>query len=391
VQEKIWKKLSKRILFIIDTLQTGGAEKSLLEICSRFKKYQAVFFTLFPGEELKAAFEKKGIAVKQFHFKPSYQFSKMARHIAADIQAEAPLLIHSTLFRADMVARQLKKQEHIPLVNSLVNNSYSRARYHSISFSQKLKLKVIQYWDAYTSHRADAFIANSDTVKQSHVQALGIAADKIQVIYRGRDAMQFSSVKQEEVEALWQTFNTRGKTVFLNVSRLLPRKAQLDLISAFHKVYQKHSKVMLLIAGEGDYRATLQKEIQALGLSQQVLFLGNRRDIPVLLKLANYFVFPSRYEGLPGALIEAMLARTPIIASAIPENLECVSSESALLFPAGDVQALAAQMFQAMQDTDWQTRTEKAYAYALQHFEINNIAAQYEDYYDALLMNSKRE
>jgi glycosyltransferase involved in cell wall biosynthesis len=62
-----------------------------------------------------------------------------------------------------------------------------------------------------------------------------------------------------------------------------------------------------------------------------------------------------------------------------------VNEEMALLFPAGNVEVMADQMVKALQHTDWKVRSEKAYAYALDHFEINRIAAQYEAVYDQLL------
>lgn len=137
------------------------------------------------------------------------------------------------------------------------------------------------------------------------------------------------------------------------------------------------------MAGEGSYRPVLEQEIKNLNLEHAVKLLGNRSDVPVLLKLTDYFIFPSHYEGLPGALIEAMFSKTPILASSIPENLECVNEETTLLFPAGNVEAMTGQMINALQTKDWEVRTEKAYA--LQHFEISSIAAQYEAEYDLLL------
>lgn len=100
--------MRKRIVFLIDTLQRGGAETSLLEITSHFKKFEPVFIQLFKGDELKSEFDQKGIQVIQFDFDPSYRFHKVARAILPEIQRLNPLLIHSTLFRADMTARVLK-------------------------------------------------------------------------------------------------------------------------------------------------------------------------------------------------------------------------------------------------------------------------------------------
>ncbi|HMP98981.1 MAG TPA: glycosyltransferase [Cyclobacteriaceae bacterium] len=374
------------IAFIIDTLQTGGAEKSLLEITARFKKYKPVFFQLYPGDALLQDFKKTGIEVKQFNFKPDYNFKETAQRIAPALSAAQPDLIHSTLFRADMVSRHLSKRMNIPLINSLVNNSYSWQRYKAMSLAGRLKLFGIQWWDRFTSKQVDLFISNSRAIQETNAKALNIPAHKIKVIYRGRDINQFHLVSEAQVYEERQRLGVQSKKVFLNVSRLLDRKGQLDLVQAYHKVYQQNSDTILLVAGEGVYRYALEQEIEKLNLRGSVVLLGNRTDVPVLLKLADYFVFPSHYEGLPGALIEAMFSKTPIIASAIPENIECVSSDLALFFPAGNVDALAERMLTALDCKDWQTRIEMIYNFALQHFEINKIADQYEATYDQLLL-----
>lgn len=377
--------MKRVVLFIIDTLQTGGAEKSLLEITAKFRNYHPVFFQLYPGNALHADFAKANIEVREFNLKPGYHFKANAQQVLPDALSLRPVLIHSSLFRSDMVARHLSAELGVPLVNSLVNNSYSKKRYAALSAVGKLKLLGIQLWDRLTAPHVDLFISNSFAIKETNAKALGISSKKIEVIYRGRDSRLFSSVDAAETTALKTSMNVGSKKVFLNVSRLLDRKGQLDLIRAFDQVHKQRQDVMLLIAGDGAYRNILESEVTKLGLIDSILLLGNRKDVPALLKAADFFVFPSHYEGLPGALIEAMFARTPVIVSAIPENLECVDEQSALLFPAGDQDQLAAQMIRALEDTGNAVRAKRAYEHALANFEINQIATRYETAYDGLL------
>lgn len=374
-----------KVLYLIDTLQTGGAERSLLEISSRLKKYKPFFFQLFPGDDLLEDFKKKGIGVKQFGLRPGYNFKRYARRILPEVIALQPDIIHSTLFRADMVGRSLGKLTDLPLVNSFVNNTYGRARYTKLAPVGKLKLAGIQFWDKLTTSSVDLFISNSKSIKDANIKALDISPNRVEVVHRGRNANDFTSVSASETMQRRESMGLFDKYVFLNVSRLLDRKGQLDLIKAFHQVHQQFPDSVLLIAGEGSFRTILENEISKLGLQHSVKLLGDRKDIPQLLSLADYFVFPSYYEGLPGAIIEAMLSRTPIVASAIPENLECIDATMALLFEPGDVEALATQMEKAIEYKHWHQRTEKAFNYAIEQFEISKIASQYEAVYDRLL------
>jgi glycosyltransferase involved in cell wall biosynthesis len=375
----------KKILFILDTLQTGGAEKSLLEITSKFKKYKPVFFQLHPGSALLNEFQKRGIEVQGFNLTPGYNFNSYAKQILSEVVKLEPALIHSSLFRSDMVARHLKKKINVPLVNSLVNNSYSLHRYRTLDFPGKLKLKAIEYWDRLTAKNVDLFISNSETIKLTNLKALRISPKKIKVVYRGREAKSFSILEEHQLNELKLQLGLSNRTIFLNVSRLLDRKGQLDLIRAFHLVHQQIPNASLVIAGEGSFRATLEHEIRQSGLSSVVQLLGNRNDVSALLQLADFFVFPSHYEGLPGALIEAMFSKISIIASSIPENLECVNDKTALLFPIGDVKQLAAKMMEAIGDVKWIARKHSAFEFAMDNFEISKIAAQYESAYDDLL------
>lgn len=377
----------RKILFLIDTLETGGAEKSLLEITKRFKKFEPVFVHLFPGISLKAQFEEAGIEVRSMNYPVNYDFKSIARQLIPIVKEVNPVLIHSTLFGSDMVARILKKEINIPIINSLVNNSYSKRRYKELGINAKIKLFLIQNWDRITSQKVDMFISNSQAIKLTNSEALNIPLDRIKVIYRGRDPHVFKSVTVQDTELIRKKLSLDNKKIFLNVSRLLPRKGQRDLLIAYKQVYSLYPDSKLVIAGEGDYRPFLQNLINKLGLNDNVILLGNRTDIPTLLKTADFFVFPSHYEGLPGALIEAVFAKGFIITSNIPENLECVLEDSVMTFQVGDIEDLKNQMIKVLQDNHLRPDIEKGYEFAIKNFSIRNVVTQYENTYDELLRN----
>lgn len=379
--------MKKNIIFLIDSLQTGGAEKSLLEITARFREYTPIFLPLFPGDRLKPLFDKAGIRTLPCGLPRNYKFNAIARQVYPEIKKLNPAIIHSTLFHSDMVARQLKNKLDVPLINSFVNNSYSKDRYAKLSATLKVKLYGIQLWDRWTANKADLFISNSQTIKQTNADALKIPLNKIKVIYRGRSADKFSPLPEARKEAIQKSLGIEGKKIFLNVSRLLERKGQKDLLTAFQKVKERYADSVLLIAGEGAYSNELENKIAELNLGDAVSLLGNRDDVPDLLRVADYFVFPSYFEGLPGALIEAMMAKIPIIASEIPENLECISPEVALLHRPGRIAELANKMIEAI-ETDkkqWDIKGHLAYKKAMDSFDIHSIARQYESAYNELI------
>lgn len=373
-----------KIVFIIDTLEVGGAEKSLLAITSRFKNYHPLFIQLFRGDSLKSQFEKEGIDVISLNLRADYNFQQMAESVKEAMKGLDITLIHSTLFRSDQVARIVGNDLNVPLVNSLVNNSYAKVRYRKMSFIQKLKLKYIEHLDKRSADKVDLFISNSNAIKESNAKALKISKDKIKVIFRGRELKTFNQIAS--TDSIKEELNLSNEKIFLNVSRLLDRKGQLDLIEAFHQFSRTEKNAVLLVAGEGQYRNILEHRINELNLNSTVKLLGNRSDILALLQLADYFIFPSHYEGLPGSLIEAMMSKIPIIAADIPENLECVSAENSLVFPVGNINELTKTMLEA-QTIEWSQKIEKAYQFASENFDIDKIAEEYERTYDELLEN----
>jgi glycosyltransferase involved in cell wall biosynthesis len=380
-----------KILYIVDTFETGGAEKSLLDIAMHNPAVNSVFVTIYQGNALAQTAQQAGIKVHTLNIQDKYGFDKAVELLKPIIASEKPDIIHATLFRSDIITRKLKKQLNIPLISSLVNNSYNKARYQKLPLIGKLKLFYIQQWDARTAKKVDYFISNSETIKVSNAKALHIDLNKIKVIYRGRQLSKFTSLNEETTQKLKEAWLIKpNEAVVLNVSRLLDRKGQLDLLNAIEKNREQFENSKFLIAGEGPYRNTLEKYIAAHHLSDKVRLLGNRNDIPDLLNLAQVFVFPSHYEGLPGALIEAMMAQKIIVCSDIPENKECVTSNEALFFKKGNSDDLAQKLTEVLSNIyTFSHLGINARKTAIDKFSIENVVKQYNDCYRQVIQNYK--
>lgn len=376
----------KRVLFVFDTLNTGGAEKSILEIVSRFRKYHPIVCHLYPGSELKQLFENAGIEVISLQTPGHYNFLTALRSFEQVVSSVKPQIVHSTLFRADIVSRLAKIRNHLPLISSLVNNSYHATRFRNASLTLYLKLRGIQLLDALTAKNVDIFVSNSEAIRTENSKKLAIPLNKIRVIYRGRASKDFGILPEIDQQDLKRNLSLLSGPILLNVSRLLDRKGQLDLIRAFKDIVSEYPGAFLIIAGEGPFRARLETEIKKLNLTDKVHLLGNRRDIPALLKISDAFVFPSYYEGLPGALIEAMFAQIPIVASDIPENLECVDRDSAYLYPVGHIEALVTAVKMCISQPEKSAAQAKlGLTAANEKFRIEEIAMRYEMLYDEVL------
>ncbi|MGM0933363.1 MAG: glycosyltransferase [Bacteroidota bacterium] len=375
----------KNVLYIIDTLQMGGAEKSLLDITHRFQKYQPIFLTLFKGNYLKPAFLKKNIKVIALDQDKNVSEEILVSLVQEHIEILQPVIVHATLLQSCLISRKLsRKTIEFKLINSLVNNTYSFQRYKTLNPIRALKLFKTQLRDTMSASKVNCFFSNSQTIKDTTSKSIFLDSNKIIVIYRGRDSELF---KRDANQKLKDSIFPGFEKIFLNVGRLIPQKGQKDLIEAF-ALYLKEGglKDGLAIAGSGPDLKKLRKLAMDLNIIDHVKFLGRRNDIPDLLAISDFFVFPSYYEGLPGSLIEAIFSRTPIIASDIPENKECVGKNTTLIYKSGMVKNLVEKLLYARKNPEeMQLKVDAGYTHALKNFQIQEISRIYENQYDRLL------
>jgi glycosyltransferase involved in cell wall biosynthesis len=384
-----------KLLFTQDALVNAGAERSHLEILSRFSEQTEVSFVYFyPKHELKEEYEKAGIRVIFFDIPESYHFPLAISRLVKLIKAEKPDLLVSCLWRADQITRIASWITDVPLVGTLVNDSYSPLAWKD---KKELKYKIVHWLDRWTASIPIHWIANAQALADSHRPTLRLDASKISVVYRGRSipsvlasaAMQSvdHSAKLETDCFVVPPRNDAGVSSsefafrFLSYGRLLERKGFQDAICAFAIVVRKYSHCTLTIYGEGPYRTQLEALIHDLNLREQVTLPGKVSNPTVLLTTADCFLFPSWYEGFSGALVEAMMAGIPIIASDIPMNLEAVDSEeSALIFKVKSIDSLSEKMALAIENPKLMNKLgASARVKAVKLFSINEIAFQYEE------------
>ncbi len=133
--------------------------------------------------------------------------------------------------------------------------------------------------------------------------------------------------------------------VVLTVARMTAQKGHDTLIGAWPAVLASRPSARLVLAGDGPLRDSLRERAQALGVGQSILFLGYRDDVPDLLGAADVFALPSLFEGLPLAVLEAMAAGLPVVATATGGTDEAVlDGVSGLLVSPGNAPALAAAL-----------------------------------------------
>lgn len=391
MDEKTGKALKNKVLFVIDNIGGSGAERSLIEIAKNLKRYEPVFVHVYQIDILKQSLLDAGIYVHSLNIPEPRNFAEAAKALAKVYDEEKPDIIHSTLYKSDIVTRRLRDRYDIPLVSSFVNNSYSKLRFEKMSLTMKLKMRLVQLYDTYTSRKVDFFFSNSETIKRSKGRSTLVNPKKIKVIHRGRNIESFTNDFDDQVlRNLKQSLGVENKKILLNVGRMIERKGQMDLVNAMPEILTQEPNAVLLIAGHGSFEVELKKRVKKLNLEENVQILGRRHDVPELLALADVFVFPSYFEGLPGSLIEAMLAENLIVCSDIPENQECVTPESAIFFERANVPQIAERITYALKNQEsLQVIRKEARRMAVEKFDVRKIAREYEDTYDMIIEKAK--
>ena len=135
---------------------------------------------------------------------------------------------------------------------------------------------------------------------------------------------------------------SREQPAFLMIAEFNPGKRHRDALHAFARL--KERAAILLFAGSGRLMPAMERLATALKIRDRVRFLGYRRDIPTLIRASIATVLPSEREGLPRSIMESLALAVPAVAADIRGIRDLVDEQSGLLFPVGDVEALAAAM-----------------------------------------------
>ena len=278
-------------------------------------------------------------------------------------------------------------------MTNLVNTSYDLARRQDPNIRLS-RLRIVRYVDAWTARRLTThFHAISEAVEASAVEHLGIDADRVTVIPRGRDRHRLGQPGAGRAQSVRDSLGVAADTrLLLTVGRQEFQKGHEYLIRAFAAVRDDHPAARLMIAGrQGHMSDRLAALVDELELGESVDLLGHRPDVADLLCAADLFVFPSLYEGLGGALIEASAMGLPIVASDLPALREVVDEyRNASLVPPGDAERLADAIGRLLDDPKtMQAFGDHSLVVFEDRFQLDPLAADLADLLMTVAVNGR--
>jgi len=344
----------------IDTARTwrGGQQQVLLTVLGlRARGHRAVLVAHREGELFRRASEGPDLVplapVNEVDLATAWKLSKIIRQWKPEIvHAHDPHAV-------SMASLALSFGAPDPRPTTIASR---RVDFHlqSHTFSQ------------WKYRQMDGFIAASHAIKDILV-ADGIPSGRIEVVHDGIDVEKIQHRPAIDLHA--EYWLPHGVPVIVNVGALVGHKGQKYLIDAMPIVLREVPDAHLVIFGEGDLRAPLEKQIKQLSLGKRALLPGFREDVMSLMKSADLFVMSSVTEGLGSAVLDAMAMGHAVVgtkAGGIPEAV--IHEETGLLVEPADPKALAAAIVRMLKDADLRKQFgEAGRARVTEHFGVDRL------------------
>jgi len=359
-----------RIAMMIETDGPGGAEVMLIQLSEELRRRGHSVTPVGPirGEGwLSGRLRSLGFDRRTFHLRRPldpvclFELTRMLRELRVDV-------VHSHEFTMAVYGGAAARWLGVPHVVTLHGNE---------SVMEVWRRRAALRWSFRSSR---AFVAVSDHGRTQMQVRLGLPEGAVRVIPNG------VPVREGERELTRRKLGVDDDEVLiLTVGNLRRRKGHAVLLEALAELQRSGcgAPFQLAVAGDGRQRENLTQLTRELGLGDRVHLLGHRDDIPDLQAASDIFAMPSYWEGMPLAILEAMIIGKAIVASnvgGIPEMLR--AGESGLLVPAGDPLALASALRELIEDPALRQRVgAAARRHAEAEFHVSVMADRYEHLY----------
>lgn len=350
-----------RVLFLIDSLRMGGAETVTVALLRHFDRTRVNPLICTLNKRGESPLGQQLGDVPRFDLGAKRMIDPAALwRLRKLVKQEKVDLIHAQLSDSTILAILAGKMAaRVPVITTrhLMEDTMKNWRQRWRTYLERFLMRLF----------IDRIIAVSDAASKSYQEQTGIAAKRFQTIYNGIDLERFGRV--EDKNALRQELGLPTDGILITmVGVLRPGKGQEVAIAAAKNLQGIH----LLLVGDGKPPQRANLEALAQGFENSIHFLGQRMDVPQILKASDILILPSDQEALPTVLIEAGASALPSVATrvgGIPEVI--VDGETGILIPPQNPAALTESIQKLLSDPQQiKTMGENAYQHVHQHFTL---------------------
>ena len=356
-----------KILHVITSLATGGAEKLMVDLLPRIRDLgNEVSLCVFNGvrtpfyEQLDAnGINIISLGEKDDYYSPKHMFQLMKLMKQYDIvhtHNTAPQLFAA--FGGVLCPVVLVTTEHT-------------------TSNRRRGWKWYACLDKWMYEQYNKVICISNQAESNLREHIHSDSSSICTIFNGVDVQRF--INAEPSSEIEETY--KGKHTAVMVAGFRWEKDQPTLIKAYSYLPEDYH---LLLVGDGARRTEYEELVQKLGLSDRVHLLGLRTDVPNILKASEVVVMSSHFEGLSLSNIEGMASGNPFIASDV-DGLREVSKDYGVLFPHEDSETLAKEIQRLTEDKEYRNMVSERCLNRAKEFDIALMAERYNEVYKSLM------
>ena len=365
-----------RLAFCITDLDPGGAERALVNLVTRLdrSRWQPFVVSLSGSGTLVEELAQADVPVTCLGARNSRNLlilPGLVRRLRRRLREVKPALLQTFLFHANVVGRIAGRLAGVPTIVSGIRVAEKRSR--------------IPLWlDRATQWMVDHHVCVSRDVANFSIERGGLRADKIKVIPNGVDVNRFAHAAPADLSEFGIPADS---TTIIFVGRLDEQKGPFILLAAVKQLLESQRNVHVLLVGEGPLRGRLETWVRDHGFGEKIHLIGWRADVSALLKASEILVLPSRWEGMPNVVLEAMAAGLAVVASEVEGTTEIIRNhQTGILVPPESPQDLSTILFLLLNDPKQVSSLGLAAQESVtKDFAIETMVSGYDAFYRLLL------
>lgn len=358
-----------RVCWIIPTLEEGGAEKQLCLLAKGIdrSRFEPLIIALTRGGPRLVDLTNHGISVVEINKRGKLDPWAFVRLVQA-IRVFAPQIVHTWLFAANSYGRLAAIRAKVPVIF---------AGERCVDPWKGTSHRMI---DRFLAKHSDGVIANSPAIVDFY-SGRGIAREKFHIISNGIESPNFAAISREE--AATRMGVDPNRLLIGAIGRLWLQKGHKDMIWAAEMLRVLHETTSLVIIGDGPERQRLEHYCDQVRAAKEIRFIGHRSDAAQLLPHFDIFWNASLYEGQSNAILEAMQASVPVVASDIGGNRDLIQHQvTGMLFPASDVGSLMKNTSRLIESVELRMQLAENAKHQIEtHFSLTQMIEGHEKIY----------
>ena len=371
------------IVHVIHRLGVGGLENGLINLINQMpqERYRHAIVCLQGHTDFAKRLKRCDVAIYDVAKRDGHDLGAYLRLFKIFRQLH-PAIVHTR----NLSALESQVIAALAGVRARVHGVHGRDTYDLYGQNRKYNLlrRLIR---PFVGH----YIAVSRDLQHWLITTIGVKPERVSQIYNGVNNVRFHPARTKPDALLPSGFLPSGAMVIGSVGRMAAVKDYPNLVRAFLRLLELapelRDRLRLLIAGDGDSRASCMALLEQHGAAQLAWLPGERNDIPELMRAMDIFVLPSLGEGISNTLLEAMATALPVVATRVGGNPELVrEGVTGTLVPAANPDAMANGLLNYVRDAELrQQHGQAARAIIDREFSMNAMLEGYLSVYDHVL------